>query len=114
MPTYTFFCEKCEKVFELVCSIREYTDKPVCEFCKSKNVIRRYIEDLSTLNTSIKKNDSELKTLGDLANRNRDRLSDDEKIHLYNRHNEYKEETPKTELPKNMTRMKKTKGTKWV
>jgi len=65
-------------------------------------------------NTSIKKTDSELSTIGDLANRNRDRLSDDEKIALHKKHNSYKDAVSNKELPKGMSRMKKpSQKTKW-
>ena len=66
-----------------------------------------------TLNSSVKKSDSELKTLGDLANRNRDRMSDDHKIALNKNYNDYKQASQK-ELPTGMTRMKKTsQKTQW-
>lgn len=118
MPEYSFACEKCKKKFIVICSIATYSssEKSIrCEYCNnSKNVIRLYQEDLSTLNTSVKKGDGELKTLGDLANRNRDKMSEDQKLALYNKHNEYKEQAPKQELPKGMTRLKKQKKTKWI
>jgi hypothetical protein len=73
------------------------------------------MEDIKTLNTSIKKSDSELKTLGDLANRNRDRLSQDHKIVLEQKHNDYKEEPSQKELPRGMSRIQKPKvKTKWT
>jgi len=77
MPAYTFYCEKCKYKFEIICSIKDYSDKQRCEKCSnSRNVIRAYTEDLLTINSSVKKSDSELKTIGDLANRNRDKLTD--------------------------------------
>jgi hypothetical protein len=66
------------------------------------------------MGSSVIKSDSELKTLGDLANRNRDRMSEDQKQSLYEKHNAYKEQGPTQDLPKGMTRMKKTKGVKWT
>jgi len=68
---------------------------------------RSYQDDLANMSGSVIKSDSELKTLGDLANRNRDRMSDDHKAHLYQKHNEYKAPVKQKELPKGMTRMKK-------
>lgn len=73
-----------------------------------------YREDLSTLNGSVRKADSELKTLGDLAMRNTERFSDDHKAHLHAKHNAYKETPSNKPLPKGMTRIKKTKGVKWT
>ena len=114
MPVYSYICTKCHHCFELFFSYNNYTSEPECVSCKSKKTERNYSIDLSTINGTIKKSDSELKTIGDIANRNRDRLSEDEKVHLYNKHNEYKEEADKKPLPKGMKRMKKTKGIKWT
>lgn len=115
MPVYTFICEKCNNIFEIVCSISSYSDKQKCDKCKSKEyVIRHYQEDINSLCASVKKNDSELKTLGDIANRNRDRMSDDQKQALYEKHNDYKEKQPDKPLPKGVSRMKKQPKTKWI
>lgn len=63
---------------------------------------------------SVKKADSELKTIGDLANRNRDRMSEDERVTLYKKHNDYKDQESQKELPKGMSRIKKSKSKiKW-
>lgn len=114
MPAYTFICNKCNKKFELVCSIREYTEQQKCLYCtKTDHIERCYIDDVSSINASIKKADSELKTIGDIANRNRDKMSDDEKQALYAKHNSYKDYKPKSELPKGFSRMKKQPKTKW-
>jgi len=109
MPCYTYFCDNCETKFELVSSIKDYTEHPKCTSCNKPHAHRLYQEDLISLNTSIKKSDSELKTIGDIANRNRDRLSDDQKAHLSSQHNSYKEEVSQKELPKGMSRIKKPK-----
>ena len=116
MPAYTFFCDSCQKRFEIICSIKEYTDKKPCEFCNSKkSTYRLYVEDLASLNTSVNKADNELKTVGDLAKRNTDRMSDDEKNHLKNKHNSYKENKPDDPLPSGMSRMNRPKTkTKWT
>jgi hypothetical protein len=115
MPEYSFLCEKCNYKFCIVCSIADYSSEQKCDRClKSENVTRLYQEDLSSLNTSVRKGDGELKTLGDLANRNRDKMSDDQKLALHNKHNDYKEQPAKTELPKGMTRLKKQPKTKWI
>lgn len=116
MPAYTFFCEDCNKKYEVVCSIKDYHDKLPCGFCSSnESVYRLYTEDAATLSTSVKKSDSELKTVGDLAKRNTDRMSDDEKQHLKKKHNDYKENKPEAPLPKGMSRLTRPKTkTKWV
>ncbi len=114
MPTYSYECSSCQNVFELFFSIKNYQEKPCCPSCKSKKTFRRYIEDVSTINTAVKKADSELKTIGDLANRNRDRMSDDEKTALHIKHNQYKEEKSQKELPTGMSRIEKPKNKiKW-
>jgi putative FmdB family regulatory protein len=115
MPSYTFFCYKCNQKFEIISSIRDYSDQQMCPTCNNKeNVMRCYIEDVSTLNSSIKKSDTELKTVGDLANRNRDRMSEGQKEELYTKHNEYKEQSPTKTLPKGFERLSKQPKTKWI
>lgn len=114
MPTYSYGCVNCGEEFELFYYIKDYTDNPSCIFCNSKKTHRLYVKDVSTQNASVKKADSELKTIGDLANRNRDKMSEDEKIFLHNKHNSYKEEAPKTELPKGMKRIPKQPKIKWT
>lgn len=107
MPTYSYSCDKCHKDFELFFYIKDYQEQPQCCYCKSKKTSRQYINDISTQSASVRKSDSELKTLGDLANRNRDKLSDDHKEELHRKHNSYKETPSDKPLPKGMTRMKK-------
>ncbi|NBT07566.1 MAG: zinc ribbon domain-containing protein [Chitinophagia bacterium] len=113
MPTYSYCCENCESEFELFFYIKDYVEKPKCSCCNSKKTHRQYTKDIITQNTSVKKSDSELKTIGDLANRNRDRMSDDQKADLYQKHNSYKETKEEKPLPKGMSRMKKGKKTIW-
>lgn len=113
MPTYSYFCPNCNTDFELFFYISEYTDSPVCDICKKKETYRMYCKDVATQIASVKKSDSELKTIGDLANRNRDRLSNDEKTNLYDKHNSYKDTEPEKPLPQGMTRMKKGTKTIW-
>lgn len=108
MPEYTYECDKCKSSFSVICSISEYKEHPKCD-CGSKKTNRLYAEDCLTINGSVKKSDSELKTIGDLANRNRDKLSEDEKHHLYKKHNDYKEQKETKELPSGMSWMNKPK-----
>lgn len=112
MPNYTYCCNKCDNKFELFFYIKDYTDHPKCPYCKSLKTSRSYIDDLSSIQGSIIKSDNELKTLGDLANRNRDKMSDDQKNDLYRKHNSYKESVDKP-LPKGMSRVKKPSKIKW-
>lgn len=114
MPTYSYNCNKCKKDFELFFYIKDYIDQPKCIFCYSKDTNRSYVKDAVTQNVSVKKTDSELKTLGDLANRNRDKMTDDQRLDLHNKHNAYKYDEPNTQLPSGMKRIKKPKKTKWT
>lgn len=113
MPTYSYHCEKCDCDFELFAYIKDYVSSPKCVECGAKSTHRLYSKDVATQSTSVKKADSELKTIGDLANRNRDRMSEDEKAALYKKHNDYKENKEEKPLPKGMTRMKKGQKTIW-
>lgn len=114
MPVYSYICNGCNQNFELFFSFANYNEKPKCILCGSKKTERHIVADAITINGSVKKSDSELKTIGDLANRNRDKLSNDEKQALYEKHNSYKEDIPQKSLPKGMKRVKKTKGVKWT
>jgi putative FmdB family regulatory protein len=114
MPTYTFSCNKCNKTFEIYVTISQYSQLKIveCEHCNSNDTERLVAEDVKTINSSVKKSDSELKTIGDLADRNRDSMTKDHMQTLYNKHNAYKEtETP---LPEGTKRLKKTKKIKWT
>jgi putative FmdB family regulatory protein len=113
MPTYSYYCDDCNQDFELFFYIKDYIEQPKCVHCQSSITHRHYIKDVSTQNASVRKSDSELKTIGDLANRNRDKLSDDQKTELYQKHNSYKEHKEEKPLPKGMSRMKKGVKTIW-
>jgi putative FmdB family regulatory protein len=115
MPTYTYICNKCEKKFELFASFSDYKEHPKCQHCSAKNTDRSYEDDVINVSCSIKKHSSELKTLGDLANRNRDSLSDDQRMSLHEKHNSYKDPEEIANLPKGMSQIKKPKTkTKWT
>lgn len=114
MPTYSYICENCNNHFELFATFATYKERTSCPQCSSKKTYRDYVLDASTVNSSVKKSDSELKTVGDLANRNRDRLSEDEKSSLYKKHNSYREDLPDNPLPKGMSRMNKSQHVKWT
>ena len=113
MPSYTFVCKSCSHKFETFLNFNQYdTYIPKCELCGKNTVERSYADDLTTVSGGVVKSDNDL-TLGDLANRNRDRMSNDHKEYLYNKHNEYKDPVFKKELPKGMSRLKKQNKIEW-
>jgi len=112
MPNYSYSCEKCGTNFELFFLIKDYVAQPKCIICSSKKTTRNYVADAVTQSSSVKKSDSELKTLGDLANRNRDRMSSDQIESLNQKHNNYKEPNDKP-LPSGMNRIKRPPKTIW-
>lgn len=114
MPTYTYKCIKCENVFELFATYKNYDNiKTKCPKCSSKKTERCYDIDLRNISGSVIKSDSEIK-LGHLADRNRDRMSNDEKSHLYKKHNDYKEKSIESNLPSGMSRINQKKRKKWT
>jgi putative FmdB family regulatory protein len=113
MPTYSYSCQKCNNDFELFFYIKDYIEQPKCIHCNSKSTCRLYAKDVGTQSASVRKSDSELKTIGDLAQRNAERMSNDQKEHLYNKHNEYKDDKYLKPLPTGMSRVKKSPKLKW-
>lgn len=112
MPTYTFLCSKCNHKFEMFMSFNDYTDQQKCEVCKAK-AHRSYGDDLATANGFVKLADSELKTIGHLAHRNSEKMSQDQKEALYNKHNSYKYEKNGSQLPTGMSRIERGPKTIW-
>lgn len=113
MPNYSYCCSACDHNFEMFFYIKDYVANPRCPKCRSIKTHRDYIEDVLTQSASVKKSDSELKTIGDLAMRNSERMSEDQKQHLYMKHNSYKEDPNPKPLPKGMERAKKGQKVKW-
>jgi putative FmdB family regulatory protein len=113
MPTYSYTCGNCSCDFELFLYIKDYTEHPKCIHCDSNNTHREYAKDVITQSASVRKSDNELKTIGDLAKRNSERMSDDEKVHLHQKHNSYREDGPQKELPRGMSRIKKQPKPVW-
>lgn len=113
MPEYSYICEKCDTTFSIVSSIKDYKEQIRCHHCK-RMCPRNYNEDLASLSTSIKLANSELKTLGHLAQRNTETMSEDQKNDLYRKHNSYKEVVSDKPLPKGMSRIKKPPKVKWT
>jgi putative FmdB family regulatory protein len=115
MPSYSYHCSNCNNDFELFFYIKDYDSQPKCVECASKKTHRNYVADVLTQSATVKKSDSELKTIGDLALRNTERMSDDQKSALYRKHNEYKEDTSADQkpLPTGMSRLKKPPKQLW-
>jgi hypothetical protein len=120
MPEYTFKCEECESTFSVVIHMSEYDQKIKkkqikCNSCHSKMITRDYRTDCMSISGSVKKSDTELRTVGDLADRNRDRMSNDQKHELHTKHNSYKETSSEKPLPAGMSRInvKERKKTIW-
>lgn len=84
MPQYTFLCPK-HKSFEIFRTFSEYQEKEKCPSCKHL-CSRNYQAD--QVNANIVVGDSDLKTIGHLANRNRDSLSNQAKMDLFIKHHE--------------------------
>lgn len=113
MPNYTYNCDKCDQIFELFFYIKDYDPHAKCPQC-NKRSNRLYANDVLTQSASVKKSNSELKTIGDLALRNTERMSEDQKIALYQKHNDYKDNKEETKpLPSGMSRLKKSQKTLW-
>lgn len=113
MPEYTYICNDCSTKFSIVCAIREYKESLPCIKCKSKYTVRSYEDDLKSISGSVRLAVSELNTVGHLAHRNTETMSDDQRNELYRKHNAYKEVVPEKPLPKGMKRIKKPPKIKW-
>jgi hypothetical protein len=113
MPEYTYNCDKCDRVFTIICSISQYQDNVLCTKCNNQ-CIRAYNIDMPTIQGAIKLAASEIKTLGHLAQRNTETMTQDQKDELYRKHNSYKENAPEKPLPKGMKRLKKQNKIQWT
>lgn len=113
MPKYTYTCNSCNKKSECFFYIKDYKPTIQCPHCSSLDTERSYQDDLLSIQNSVIKHDSEITTLGDLANRNRDRMSNDQKAELFDKHNSYKDQQPSKDLPRGMSRIKKPNKIKW-
>jgi hypothetical protein len=105
MPEYTFYCDikkgGCDHHFTLIMLMCDYSPRQVCPKCrKIEPVCRNYQEDLAQ--GQVVKGDDEI-TLGQLAQRNTERMSKDEREALTRKHNAYKENKPYPELPPGMS-----------
>ena len=110
MPEYSYVCDKehrqwdnntgCGYEFSIVCSVKKYISSPECPQCKRDDaVVRDYRQD--NVNVGVTLGDTEI-TVGHMANRNTEKLSTDQKISIYNKHNAYRFQESKVKLGKNM------------
>jgi hypothetical protein len=110
---YSFICDTenggCGHSFEISCFISEYdaaTKELRCSKCNQKAGIRRdYFAD--KFSSSIKLSDDQI-TVGHLAHRNTEKMSEEQKAKLHYEHNKYRFENPQEkELPNGMVRRKR-------
>lgn len=102
MPVYSYLCHRCDENFEIVQNISNYDSNQKCPTCKKADkVFRDYQSDNVSGNVA-------KRTLGALAEKNASKMSEDEKQHLFAKHNEYRMQ-PKGELPAGMERINKDK-----
>lgn len=103
MPTYQFICEKCNCSFNINCYICDYDAVKStlrCVSCKSNRIYRDYQKD--NIMGHI-----EQKTIGSLADKNTDKMSEEQKLDLYLKHNDYLYNEPEKELKPGMERIRK-------
>ena len=107
MPAYDYACEACGYQFEAIHGVWDKEiDKPkiLCDECGG--ICKIMIRAVHTVHMTEQ-------TLGSLADRKADRLSDDERQHLAAKH-ETRKVGPGAKLPEGMTREKREKRTpKW-
>jgi predicted nucleic acid-binding Zn ribbon protein len=102
MPTYTFECVKedggCGEIFEEYMLMSDYSENnfPHCPKCQNRRFIRRNFAADTT------RGFVETNTLGSLAEKNTDKMSDDQKQVLYEQHHDYLINKNRPELPKHM------------
>lgn len=81
MPSYDFECSKCNHTFDRFMSFNEYEIPTTCPECGETSCVHRVYSapDLSVP-----------KTVGSLADKNRDSMSEDHRQHLKEKHNAYR------------------------
>ena len=91
----------------------DYKPTITCPKC-NLDANRDFIADKAY--TSVKLAQSEIKTIGHLAQRNTEKFSNDYKEHLYRKHNEYRFKEPEKEPPRGMRRLtaKEKESVEWV
>jgi hypothetical protein len=93
MPNYSFLCtnKKCKhskSPLEIFFTISNYQSQQECPNCHKQTLFRDYQADLPS--GAVKKGDNEI-TVGHLAHRNTDRMSEDQKEALWVKNHEYME-----------------------
>ena len=112
MATYTFKCYKddggCDYLFEIICSVNDYTGKnPSCPKCrKRKPVSRCYDIDLAQISFQ----ETQPRTLGALADKNSRKLSTDEKTNILKNNTEYLRQGFTGKLPQGASSMRNKDG----
>ena len=103
MPTFTYMCNSCNKIFEKQLSFKEYdTISVLCE-CGSNDLQRDSQADVATVVESHK-------TVGSLANKNTSRMSDDEKESINRKNNAYLNKEFTGKLPEGAKTFEKKNG----
>jgi putative FmdB family regulatory protein len=74
MPIYDYYCKECNHHFEVF----KKMDEPNPSQCPSCSLVGKIIRDYSTITTSIDSN--EPKTIGELADRNTERMVEEGKL----------------------------------
>lgn len=108
MPTYTFYCQECEKDFEIYFSLKDYCGKAHCPTCSVVSEQRNLQSDLPVGSVVAR-------TLGTIAEKNTRELSKDKKDAMTAEFTAYLDDNQKNPLPKGMKRIPKPdKAPKWT
>lgn len=110
---YTFQCDNCSYILEKSMEISKYKALKKCPECKKNKMYRRY--DLDNISGAVRLANSEIKKLGHLAQRNTERMSQDQIDSIYRKNNAYKNKpnSAKKELPSGMSRVEKPENITW-
>lgn len=93
MPFYNFQCEQCLHTFELFMGMSDYHIPDQCPKCNNQGAVKRIFDGCPSVSNG------EPKTLGALADKNADKLSEAEKMALNYKHTEYLRNRPAPKLP---------------
>jgi putative FmdB family regulatory protein len=100
MPEYEFHCDNCDHSFSVVMSMRDYNATQRCPNCITYDKVHR---EYGAENVTGR---VECRTVGAYADRKSERMSEDEKFHLYKQNNAYRFQ-PKPDLPDGYVRVDK-------
>jgi hypothetical protein len=118
MPTYTYNCPEetggCGHQYEVFILMSEYNPQlpPVCPGCKTRTHVRRNFKvDISSTSSHI-----QTQTLGSLAEKNTNSMSEDARLAQWRKDNAYKFDDPpnepKMKLPRGAKRLLKPENLK--